>query len=363
MTKKYVDTFYKPVNLIDYKVLKHLQTWLFPCSCFLLLSGVRAENVLLMSLSAFSIYLDFYLSKPYAVYYVKNLKELNVLYKSFLANYHNLNQTFDLKNPLDIMLLYTHLLNDGFLSKSKSLEQKKVLVEHNVLQQFQIFTGEATCRHIAKTLKDILNGEDIKSSVLINYVTSSRIDGEVLEDISILKREIDKLSLGKLYEVSELEDIFLIVEDLRSKGLLPDSYFSLKDSSLFGNHEITLASYEGRNYYLDSTNNIIFYRRKIDGKTVLTNGFMALVPITSFYERKFYKLELEKISRVRKFLQGAQATLAEELEARKRVNEIYQGNQDIFERFYLDNKAIYEDISYHLERTRSNMKIKSRFLI
>lgn len=352
---------FKPLNYVDYNTFKMAKYVTLPFGFASSLSGICADNVLLCLMGCFCVYLDLYINRPEAVYHVKNLNELNALYQCFLDNYHQLNEMVGLKNPLEIMLLYTMLLKNGYLSVGKKHGVDDPFLEHSALARFQVFTGDSVCRHDAILLRDILKREKIKSSILLNYRTSCHVDEEEIEKYEELKRKLDVFNSVANYNRNEFLDLCIYVEQLIDKGIINDSMFHLSERPLIGNHAITLARDNGKGYYLDPSNNQIYRKRNIDGRLVLSDGLSVCIPITSPIESKFYTDRCEKISQVRSFLKGLDVSLQEEKLARSKICNLYQGNKDIWDRFYSDNSSLYGDINENLDKAKAKMRVRTRF--
>lgn len=349
------DRFYKPINMIDYDTLKKLNIWTFPLSIIGMACGIGFSNYYLFYLGLIGEYVDCYLNNKESVYHVKELKELNMLYKEFLNNYHKLNQIFDLTSPLEIMLLYTYLLKNGYLSKGKTHEFSDYNDGKRFLIRYGVFTGKSVCRHDGVLLRDILREENIKSSILLNYNTDCALDYLKLKEIPCLKEKLEALeqTMDMSSEEFKTEVEKIIPDDFDFERLSDDAFHLKEFSKYILNHLITMAQYNGKSYFMDATNDEVLRKRYIDGNLVLTSGFIACIPHTRFINRFYYDEVLDSRLKAKRILKGEDITREEETMLREKINGLSTNNRDIWERFYQENQELYSDISEELERVRS----------
>lgn len=97
-------------------------------------------------------------------------KKLNNLYDEYVAEIAKLIDQFENLDIYDIGVLYTILLKNGFLSKNKSFEFKKIHDNDQRLLDIRgarITSGFGVCRHMAHNLTDVYNKLNYKSEYLI----------------------------------------------------------------------------------------------------------------------------------------------------------------------------------------------------
>lgn len=346
---------FKPLNAIDYKTYKLISKYDAYVAYGMLAGAVYTENFPLFLCGGLSYCLDLYLSTYKSLYNVKEIHELDLLLQEFLLSYSKLDKTFSLENPIEIMLLYTYLLKNGYLSFQKKHESFSDSIDYVALNNYQVLAGEFKCRHIAALLQRILSFENISSSVLITHHSLSLdLDEDVAEEIKLVIRFLEEED----YTPEEFNKINAFVEKLWREGKIKDSEIHLSENVKMGNHAITAAKYNGKNYYLDSTNEVILYKRVLDGVNVLTNGLNLSVPFVSFWSRYSYARRGETLSEVKRYLDGVGSIYEEEMAAQEKVTNIYQNNQDILEDFYRGNEPLYEEMTEQLVRVRTIMQPK-----
>lgn len=349
---------FKPLNAIDYKTYKLISKYDAYVAYGMLAGAVYTENFPLFLCGGLSYCLDLYLSTYKSLYNVKEIHELDLLLQEFLLSYSKLDKTFSLENPIEIMLLYTHLLNNGYLSFQKKHEIFSDSIDYVALNNYQVLAGEFKCRHIAALLQKILSFENISSSVLLTHQSLSlNMDEDAAERIEEIKLIIKFLE-EEDYTTEEFNKVSAFIEKLWREGKIKDTEAHISENIKMGNHAITAAKYNGKNYYLDSTNEVILYKRVLDGVNVLTNGLNLSVPFVSFWSRYSYAKRCENFLKVRQYLKGTGSTYEEELAAQEKVTNIYQNNQDILEDFYRGNEPLYEEMTEQLVRVRKIMQPK-----
>lgn len=281
-------------------------------------------DVIMCGLSLMSIYMRLEeMNKPKQTTdrqaeYSKDINVIRELYKAFLDNYNTLNKIFDLSNPVQIYAMYIYLLGKGYLSKDKKFTKNdENSLDINSLLSADIFMGAGVCRHISFLLTDILNTSGIKTENLNVYM------------------------------------------DVNRKS---DTHFI---ELLYGNHVITFASFEGKSYFLDATNSLIYRMGKngilhnkkgpnikfketgtdlvsFASKTISIDksGYDLLLEFLRYYIyiRKDINMELEKQFKY------PSISREEEKDMITSTHKICEGNLDIFENFYRDNRPLYEDI-------------------
>lgn len=350
---------FRPLNMIDYQTYKYVSKYDFLVALAMLVSGVCLKNFPLIFGGVLGEYLDFYLNRYKAIYNVREIHELDLLLQEFLCSYSKLNKTFSLENPIEIMLLYAYLLNNGYLSFQKK-HSSELTNKHDyvVLNSYQVFTGEFVCRHNAALLTRILKFEGISSGILLTHLSLElNLDSELANKFKEIEEFVKFLEKEELSpEVFKKINVFM--EKLWQEGKITASDLEIEDKNDLGNHAITVAKYNGKNYYLDPTKELILYNRIINGKKLLANGINFNVPFVSFLARESYAKRCEKISKVKKFLVGPESTYEEEMEARVKIPLIIQDNQDILESFYRENEPLYEEMTDKLVRVRAKMKPK-----
>lgn len=344
---------YKQFDNIDYE--KYIK-WNKIGSCFYFLSIgtfvtsiVNGEAILLPLVFILEQIFEFFSSNELFLN-VKEVKEIKILYQEFLERYHKLNKCFDLNNPIEIMALFTYLLNRGYLSKEHKHIFSKVAGDHSLLAGAYSFTGVSCCRHDGVLLSDILTKAGVKASVLFNYETFA-LPKDIKDFVALSLTALQNPNSYKATE--ELRDYNINLEKKLEEGVISDKDFHIIGHRLIDvNHLITIAEKDGISYFLDPTSDAVYRKRVLEGKDVLAYGVGISEPRVGFGFNKAYKAFDRDIKEVRKMLKGVNASLEEELEARRKINEITSSNQDIFEQFYRENAPLYEEVSQKLEKVR-----------
>jgi len=87
-------------------------------------------------------------------------KECTELYDKFVTSIANLFEKLQIKNPLEIAVLYNYILEKGYLSKDSKYKYHIFKNEDELYHELlgtRITTGYGVCRHNASLLTDILN--------------------------------------------------------------------------------------------------------------------------------------------------------------------------------------------------------------
>lgn len=233
---------------------------------------------------------------PYSII----IDQIEDLYQEFLINYNKLNKIFDLNNPIEIYTMFNFLLRDGYLSVDKKFEfSKEALKSSSILDGPIVITGKAVCRHTCGMLTDILNSYGIES-----------------------------YNLGVCTK----------------KGVALK--FKIKDimERILGNHVITFAVSDENSYYLDPTKKQI-YRLRENEKNILYNDIydnisIKLLSLDILNDEMFCSIIKEQLSQ-----KYPSVTREEEEKMIEQTIDKYNGNMDVFEQFYNDNRELYKDIS------------------
>ncbi len=236
----------------------------------------------------------------------KDVREVRELYYKFIANYSELNKTFELTNPLEIYELFNKMLYGGLLSKDGTFilgaEDARDITS---IEGANICRGLGVCRHISVVLSDILNESGVNSDVMLGLFEELPMDA------------MTKLS------IQELAKAFGIDSDPELKVEIP----KFKGDA---NHLITVAKKDGLAYYLDSTHRCTHrVHDSINDILINSRGLMKLK------DSKFKLDEYRGLST---------AGVDEEVNAAANMKALYEDNRDIFTKFYYDNKEIYAEI-------------------
>ena len=247
-------------------------------------------------------------------------------YRQFLKRYKVLNDEISFEEPISIYALFVYMVNNGFLSKDKSIEFKvfyKKYLDMINLYGANIFNGKGVCRHKASMLTDILRESGIESYHYSNWCSVPALYALVQK----YYRDVYNYQ-GKL-------------DYVMNKWLV----YYLKVNYIYAPHLITYASYDGKNYFLDPTQERIL---KSFGLGIADeNGIM----LPGLKGNGRYDL-LESRKRMCDLINQNNEPLSNE-EVQDILNESNDKilmYKDMFEDFYNENKAFYEDMSLRITK-------------
>ena len=280
-------------------------------------------------------------------------KELLTLYKEFLTNYKELNNTLNLKNPIEIFTLFHYLLYKGYLSnKGYFTFTDKNIKDIDTLKSLDVLNGKGVCRNISYLFTDILLENNISTQPLLvtekELSLSIKKTNEELnyeELINYLKeRYLDEDKAYEIYHHIINNNPNNIKISIITNDNLPFKYKFLP------NHMITYSNYNNRNYFLDPTNYRIFNpsnnkKQLIDNELIIPIRYIntkLLVTNKGYYEDITPNIKKNNIPISRE----------EILELINNTKNKYTNNMDILKDFYITNRNIYSDISKILEKTK-----------
>lgn len=299
------------INNIDYKTYIKIQ------------KIIKFSGVGLFSLSATtdSKFSDLYktLSLMIVIYgetlsrereFTSDYNKIKIEYQEIVKNYNKMNKLFNLNDPIEVYTMFNHLLYNGYLSVNKKFEYYKKENDIDSKLGVNIITGQGVCRHISSLLTDILIDYGIEASSLVVYI-------------------------NKENEISLKDKKFL--EILK---ILPN-YIQEKQAEMYGNHAISCAFKDDKSYYLDSTNK--FTGRINDNKIIVCDDykFIPKLNMTKFINEKMQYLKLKQ----RLIDSNPSISKEEEKILIDKTINICDDNRDIFEKFYNENKEIYQEIN------------------
>ena len=161
------------------------------------------------------------------MYRIKDISEMDDLYKEFLCSYHKLNPTFDLNDPLELMILFNYLVESGHLSKNKEFSREDKYSEVLFLSKYQVFSGSSVCRHASLTFRDILKMENIESAILYGSTKFATNDSRVLDISSFFEAQMGGRSDEMILE-GEINKFLLCWKKKLKRWLLIVLFFQEK---------------------------------------------------------------------------------------------------------------------------------------
>lgn len=242
--------------------------------------------------------------------FTSDYNKIKIEYQEIVKNYNKMNKLFNLNDPIEIYTMFNHLLYNGYLSVNKKFEYYKKENDIDSKLGVNIITGQGVCRHISSLLTDILNDYGIEAYNLIVYISKEK-------EISLKGNDVIELVKKLINTIQE------------------------KRFEIYGNHAISYAFYDNKSYYLDSTNK--FIGTMDQNKTIICDNY-KFVP--KFKMLKYIN-DKNQYLKVKQRIIDSYPSISKEEEKiliDKTIN-ICDDNKDIFEKFYNENKEIYQEIN------------------
>ena len=309
--------------------------------------------------------------------YTKEASALRRLYSEFIDNYVKLNKTLEVEKPIEIYALYNYLLDNGYLSKNKICLTRNTVkaLEINSVHNYELYgvhviNGFACCRHISTMLSSIYNAMGYDSVTVINkhYNNSLLFYNEITDD------QIDKLSMRLLkafgIKKSLQEELFLeFLDDYLGDFFYNEEYdnnekelekiYKLLQKSPC-NHQMTFVTDKKHGYYLDSSLTKIF---RVD-RNNSNNKFLHLYNDDGYACAHIDLIKnrnsINTFNQVKdKFLLPSVNKDQEQAQLIKTGLKCIK-NKDIFERFYIENNELYNEISNQLYPSKTLSLNKTR---
>lgn len=311
------------VSIADYEQVKNYLYYISFSSCIYgVIKGGVDPSCLPVSLACASISASLHLlmCNSKAICYTKEAIEAKKLYDEIIKNYNFLNRIFSLNDPVAIYAMFNYALHNGYLSLNKKYTSNpKYVMELPSTNGIGVVTNNNLERHNALMLSDVLRKSGIYSNVL---------------------------------GVTFNNDLFLSLEDMVSFATIgvDNESFSKEDfdiSQVFNcsmKHVLTYASSDGKQYFFDPTLRTIFKPSKTE-HSILFKGNVQVdidMPFTKKLISKKEYLELKK----ELSCQIQSTSIQRDNKIVYDTNLLCSNNRDILEKFYYDNKELYEEIDY-----------------
>lgn len=104
-------------------------------------------------------------------------KDIMITYKSLLEDMSKLSQELGINNSLELSILFSYLLWNGYLSMTRKHNYKETeQSEVPGLLFAKIMNGEGVCRNYSEMLKDFLNYKGYNSIILANCFDNIKVD-------------------------------------------------------------------------------------------------------------------------------------------------------------------------------------------
>ena len=153
-------------------------------------------------------------------------------YKKLLNKMSILAKELNMNNSLELSILYSYLLWNGYLSKTHKHEYKEN--EDNIflgMQFTDISNGIGVCRNYSEMLKDFLNYSGFNSIILSNYFDEEKVINKMLKSRSQKSNHAFNLIDDKglyiydstnqaLYNLTRQNSVLLAKGEYKSKAIL-----------------------------------------------------------------------------------------------------------------------------------------------
>lgn len=286
------------------------------------ITGGGIEFLTIPSIAIFCI-LNILFNNDKNIYKTKDIKELMILYKQFLQNYNELNKLFEVKNPIEISTMYNYLLYKGYLSKDKKFEfSQDNVIDFRDFGGLNIFDGKGVCRHISLLLNDIFKEQGIKSEKISVYQREQTVDDNALNQFmnEFLEKTIQNIDAPNVLDVDYYRNGIK-----KSITLEPIDIKNIKRKQI-SNHAINYVEFDSVGYYLDATQDDIYQKQK--NSLFLSDEVDESLYIVSNPKYNYLSSNTRKI----------------DFKTSSNTKKICEDNVDVFEKFYKENKGLYEEI-------------------
>lgn len=278
----------------------------------------------------------------------KDVKNIRKIYEQVLLNYIKLNEQFELKHPIEMFTLYNAVYRKGYLS----LEHKFEYSTQNVYDLKSIYganviNGSGCCRHINMMFHDILEKSGIES---INICGNSSITEKnifAMNRIDELFNKQKNLEELKKLTPRQLTRIKKELEYLKKKLSGKVQYNSDGTFKIVTDHVISGSIFNEEICFLDPTSRNV--AKRID-EYLIANGKENLFVIDynklNLYNRR------KKINVLEERIELPEVSNEDKYRYVSNVSGLVNDFQDVFEKFYKENKEAYEEIGDLLIKTK-----------
>ena len=353
---------------VNYNEYHRIQNTLLASSFALCISNhltsTTTAKVIIATTASLTFFTSYMMMTSKGSFYTKDVKQIYELYQEFLNNYNKLNKTFELNNPIEIHKMYNYLLENGYLSKDKHFFFSNENVKDiKCLNGVDTITGSSVCRHISAMLTDILNNYGIEASQVGVYVDDNYTfnNSEALyKSMEMFLNNIPEEEIKKSDVLKEIAQEIKLHQKEIANLPIESNCEKIKDKRnifdrKYGNHSITYAYKDGKSYYLDPTQNRI-YRLNEQYNNQLYDEYGQL--LIKFKSSLVLSNNSLKKNRMYKHLCDGYDCISkdEENEMIEKTLEKCYNNADIFDKFYDDNKELYNEISNKVLKIKNTYK-------
>lgn len=236
------------------------------------------------------------------------VKEFKQLYDKVLENFNNLKEDFGFNNNIELCTFINYCVYNDYLSYRKNYTfTNKYTTDINSISGANIMAGRGVCRHIASFYKDILTLNGVENCIM----------GVIVPDEISLKNVIKGT---------------IDFDSLEFKKLI---------GTLVGNHAANMLLDGDLVYCLDPTQLRMY--APTDKKKIFVDTEGEEIKLVKSAFKKLSSDGLENYKKIIEF-DSAQLTLFDE--QKENVINICSDNKDMLEKFYKDNKELYDEIRH-----------------
>lgn len=139
-------------------------------------------------------------------------KDIMTMYNSLLKDMSKLSQELGVNNSLELSILFSYLLWNGYLSKTKKHtygeEEKNEILG---LLFVEVVNGCGVCRNYSEMLKDFLNYKGYNSVILANCLDNIKVDYQM--NIRNRINTIPNIHNEVFFQKKEANHVFNLIED------------------------------------------------------------------------------------------------------------------------------------------------------
>ncbi len=293
---------------------------------------------------------------------MKRIKELRKLYKEFLDNYRKLNQDLNLENPLEIFIVFNHLVNRGFISADHHFVfGENEFYDIPYLAGIEVINGTGVCRHLSSLLTDIYENMGILASNLVVYTKKYRPIICLISEEKYTKEQLHDWINDYITIVPDAENLIKAVDELLLTNNV-ELFLQELDSRNYmerknGNHAITYARYNDDDYFLDPTTFRVLHQTSPqyieDHIGQMQIKLASTLQLDALHNTKNYL-------KMRQNIQSNFQSLPSEEQKKLIANtkELCQNNEDFFDDFYQENTELYKEMVNKLVITKKSSIIK-----
>lgn len=350
------------VSNISYKNYNRLESGTFWVALLFNIADDYVKSGILKGFNYATVGLYAYLVFSRLENHTKELTAINSAYNEIIDNYAKFMKEMELTNPIQIGTMHANMVEDGYLSLNNKFEfDRKNVYDSNGLCGVNIINGHGVCRHHASLLTDVLNKMEIDAFNLVVCFPDYGLNIKILDDEVGQTREEIYANIRKYFvDADDANQILEAIDEIKriKNSELEVSLFSQKEKNIFkriiGNHAICFAVQNGYGYYLDPTMQRIYHMIPDDFGVLCDDNieeiktkllFSRLLNSRDIYDKMYTKFLNDYNSEDRE----TTCRLVDE------TTKLYEDNRDICDKFYDDNKEIYQSVSHNLSLLKTNI--------